>query len=245
MGGRITSESVVTDGSAGAQPNASGEMAVARDMGMSYGATYPYPWYPTGPGVWLTVQVPVEDYDDAMAAAREAGEVVQLQQSSYDVGAQVADVDARIAALEASLERLTALMDDAEDIGDVIALEKAISERQSELDGLKAQQRDLANQTAMSQISLTLMSPEDATAVRRPAAPADLVGLVPRGPRPVLELAGPGAADRVAAADRRGVIWWVRRRNRRAGGSAGAPVARGQPVPRRRGTPTPRRPPTE
>jgi hypothetical protein len=85
-----------------------------------------------------------------------------MQQSTYDVGAQVADVDARIKALEASLLRLTALMDEATDITDVITLEQAISQRQSELDALRAQQRDLENQTAMSQISLTLMTPEDA-----------------------------------------------------------------------------------
>lgn len=157
MGGRVTSESIVTEDGGGAQPYGP-DVAMSRDMGMSY----PYPWYPTGPGIWLTVQVPVEDYDEAMEAARDAGEVVQMQQSTYDVGAQVADVDARISALEASLVRLTALMDEATDITDVITLEQAISQRQSELDSLRAQQRDLANQTAMSQISLTLMSPEDA-----------------------------------------------------------------------------------
>ena len=157
MGGRVTSESVVTEGGNGAQPYGP-EVAMSRDMGVSY----PYPWYPSGPGIWLTVQVPVDDYDQAMEAARDAGEVVQMQQSTYDVGAQVADVDARIKALEASLVRLTALMDEAKDITDVITLEQAISQRQSELDALKAQQRDLANQTAMSQISLTLMSPDDA-----------------------------------------------------------------------------------
>jgi hypothetical protein len=157
MGGRVTSESVVTESSTGVQPYGP-EVSMSRDMGM----TYPYPWYPTGPGIWLTVQVPVDDYDEAMEAARDAGEVVQMQQSTYDVGAQVADVDARIRALEASLARLTALMDEATDITDVITLEQAISQRQAELDALRAQQRDLENQTAMSQISLTLMSPEDA-----------------------------------------------------------------------------------
>lgn len=157
MGGRVTSESVVTEGGGGVAPSGP-EVSMSRDVGMSY----PYPWYPTGPGIWLTVQVPVDDYDEAMEAARDAGEVVQMQQSTYDVGAQVADVDARITALEASLVRLTALMDEATDITDVITLEQAISQRQSELDALRAQQRDLANQTAMSQISLTLMSPEDA-----------------------------------------------------------------------------------
>jgi hypothetical protein len=159
MGGRITSETVVTEDSVGGvDPYVADEMAARYDMGVSY----PFPWYPTGPGVWLNVQVPAEDYDEAMEAARRTGEVIQMQQSSYDVGAQISDVDARIEALEASLGRLTALMGEAEDISDVIALEQAISQRQSELDSLRAQQRELANQTAMSQISLTLMSPEDA-----------------------------------------------------------------------------------
>jgi hypothetical protein len=159
LGGRVTSETVVTeDGNGGVDPYVADSMAASRDMGMSY----PYPWYPSGPGVWLSVEVPVEDYDEAMEAARSTGEVIQMQQSSYDVGAQISDVDARIAALEASLARLTALMDDATGISDVIALEAAIAQRQAELDSLRAQQRELANQTSMSQISLTLMSPEDA-----------------------------------------------------------------------------------
>jgi Domain of unknown function (DUF4349) len=157
MGGRVTSESVVTEGGGEVQPYGP-EVSMSRDMGMSY----PYPWYPSGPGIWLTVQVPVDDYDRAMEAARDTGEVVQMQQSTYDVGAQVADVDARIKALEASLVRLTELMDRATDITDVITLEQAISQRQAELDSLRAQQRDLENQTAMSQISLTLMTPQDA-----------------------------------------------------------------------------------
>ena len=240
MGGRITSESVVTDGSAGAQSNAGGEMAVARDMGMSYGATYPYPWYPTGPGVWLTVQVPVEDYDEAMAAARDAARSCRCSSRATTSGPR------SLTSMLGSRRwrhRWSGSRADGRrrGLGDVIALEKAISERQSELDALRAQQRDLADQTAMSQISLTLMSPEDANAVRRPAAPAVLVGLVPRGPRPVLELAGPGAADRLPAADRHG-----RHLVGPASQSAGRGIGRehrslgGSRSRRDRGTPTPR-----
>ncbi len=155
-GGRVTSETVVAEGDGGAQPLTT-DLGMASDLSMP-----PWPWYPSGPGVWLTVQVPEDRYEDTVESARALGEVVQLQQSSYDVGAQKTEVDTRIAALEASLERLTALMDEASDISDVIALEQAIAQRQAELDALRAQQRELANQTAMSMISLTLMTPEDA-----------------------------------------------------------------------------------
>jgi Domain of unknown function (DUF4349) len=97
-----------------------------------------------------------------VAAARATGDVVQLQQSSYDVGAQVTDVRARIAVLTASLKRLEGLLDEANSVSDVIRLEDAIAQRQAELDSLLAQQRELADQTQMAQVSLTLMSPDDA-----------------------------------------------------------------------------------
>ena len=215
LGGRVTSETVVTEDGNGAQPYPA-DMSSSRDMGMSY----PYPWYPTGPGIWLSVQVPVDQYDKAIEAARSTGEVVQMQQSTYDVGAQMSDVDARIKALEASLVRLTSLMDEAESISDVIALEQAIAQRQSELDALLAQQRELANQTAMSQISLTLMSPEDAKGTVDPqpeqtwwesflAGLDDLWAWLGQALLIVSPLLIAGA-----------IIWWVRRRQRRTSTAA-------------------------
>lgn len=156
LGGRVLSESIITqDGG-----TATGQEPLAVSSVESIGL--PYPWYPAGPGVYLTVEVPADRFEEAVAAARSAGEVVQLQQSSFEVGTQVADVDARIAALETSLRTLTGLLDQATSVSDVIALEAAITQRQAELDGLRAQQRDLAAQTSMSQISLALMSPDDA-----------------------------------------------------------------------------------
>lgn len=153
LGGQVTSQTVVTQGDAGADSPVVGPMeAVGESM----------PWYPQGPGVWLTVQVPADKYQQALTAARATGEVVRLEQSAYDAGAQIADTDARIRALESSLARLRALMGDAQDVGDVIRLEDAIATRQADLDSLRAQQRELAGQTSMSQISLTLMDPADA-----------------------------------------------------------------------------------
>lgn len=154
LGGQVTSQTVVTGGAGDSDaPVASAaEGSVSTDM----------PWYPTGPGIWLTVQVPAEKYEQALAAARASGEVVRLQQSAYEAGGQIADTAARIRALESSLARLRSLMGEAQNIGEVISLEEAIASRQSELDGLRAQQRELRNQTTMSEISLTLMDPADA-----------------------------------------------------------------------------------
>ena len=216
LGGRVAAESVVTQGSDGSTA-ASVDVADA-STGVAVGQSYP--WYPSGPGIWLTVEVPARSYDEAVQAARSAGEVVRSEQSSYDVGTQITDVNARIRALESSLATLTGLMDEAESISDVVALEAAISARQSELDALKAVRRDLASQTAMSQVSLTLMSPQDALDAVDPqpdsswweqflAGLADLWAWLGRA----LLILSPLLAAL-------GIIWWVRRRGRRGGGTA-------------------------
>jgi len=177
MGGRVMTESTInaaagslgsgdtmTRTEGGANPDAA---FTQPDYGVSSGYQ-PFPWYPSGPGVWISVEVPVSEYDRAVAAARATGEVVRLEQSSSDVTTQMADLDGRIAALESSLARLTSLMGQAASVSDVIALEAAIAQRQAELDSLRAQQSAMATQTAMSQVSLTLMSVEDATLLSLP-----------------------------------------------------------------------------
>ena len=182
MGGRVMTESTINAaaGSLGSGDTmtrteglANPDAAFAQpDSGVSSGYQ-PFPWYPSGPGVWISVEVPVSEYDRAVAAARATGEVVRLEQSSSDVTTQMADLDGRIAALDSSLARLTSLMGQAASVSDVIALEAAIAQRQAELDSLRAQQSALANQTAMSQVSLTLMSVEDASAAVSPTPPSN------------------------------------------------------------------------
>ena len=233
MGGRITSETVVTEDSTGSVDPYVADGLAARDMGMSY----PYPWYPTGPGIWLSVQVPAEGYDEAMEAARRTGEVIQMQQSSYDVGSQKADVDARIEALEASLARLTALMGEAKDISDVIALEQAISQRQSELDSLRAQQRDLANQTAMSQISLTLMSPDDARQTVDPQPDQSWWESFLEGLGQFWAWLGSALLIVSPLLLATAIIWWARRRRARRAGTVGAASAGSDRSPSAPGAP--------
>ena len=224
LGGRVTSETVITEGSDQPQPYVDGAEFARSDVSMPY----PYPWYPSGPGVWLSVQVPVDNYEKAVAAARATGEVVQMQQSSYDVGAQKADVDARIAALEASLARLTALMDSAKDVGDVIALEQAIASRQAQLDSLIAQQRNLANQTAMSQISLTLMSPDDARGTVEPAPEQTWWESFVEGLGQFWAWLGNALLIVSPLMVAGGIIWWVRRRQRRAADQDARPASRAE-----------------
>jgi hypothetical protein len=147
LGGRVTSETVTTDGSTSS--SASTDIAT-------------YPPTPVNPGIQIAVEVPAEAYDQAVAVIPTLGDVVSFSASSVDRGTEIADVEARIKALQASVATLEGLMDRAQSISQVIRLEGAIAERQAELDGLTAQQRYLQDQVSQARISLELISPDDA-----------------------------------------------------------------------------------
>lgn len=148
LGGTVTSESTTT------RP--------ADGVGM---ATDIYPPMPSTPGITLAVEVPTDTYDEAVAAVTVLGQVVQFTQSSQEVGAQYAEGKARIASLRSSLTTLRALMGDATSVSDVIALEDAIAQRQSDLDALTSQQRYLESQVSQARITVQLVTPDDAAAM--------------------------------------------------------------------------------
>ncbi len=149
LGGRITSETVNTDGSdlTGGSP----DIAV-------------YPPVPVSPGINVSVEVPAQAYDEAVGAIPALGEIVQFSSSSVDVGAEISDVRARASALRASVATLQDLLGDATSISEVIRLENAITDRQSELDGLIAQQRYLENQVSQARIAVEFITADDAAA---------------------------------------------------------------------------------
>ena len=97
------------------------------------------------------------------------GEVQEVSLNSADVTMQTQDLDARISALSASIDRLLGLLATATDTDTLITLETAISDRQANLESMEAERRYLADQVAMSTISLNLVTeqvvpePEPAT----------------------------------------------------------------------------------
>lgn len=100
----------------------------------------------------LTVRVPADRFDDAFAALGEVGEVTSQSRSAADVTLQHADLEARVHALEESVERLLELMSGAATTGELIEAESALSDRQQELDGLRAQLDALEDQVEQSTI---------------------------------------------------------------------------------------------
>ncbi|MBX3194822.1 MAG: DUF4349 domain-containing protein [Microbacteriaceae bacterium] len=106
----------------------------------------------------LELRIPADKLTAVLDKLEELGSADEVALHTSDVTVQVQDLDARISALRASIERISALIAQAKDIDDLITLENEISNRQAELESLEAQQRYLADQVSMSTISLYLRS---------------------------------------------------------------------------------------
>ncbi|MFD5893001.1 DUF4349 domain-containing protein [Streptomyces sp. NPDC060366] len=104
----------------------------------------------------VVLRVPEGEYDSVLTELAGTGKLLARSANAKDVTEQVVDVNSRIATQRASVNRVRKLMDQAEDITDVVALESQLNTRQSELEALLAKQASLADRTTMATITLDL-----------------------------------------------------------------------------------------
>lgn len=110
----------------------------------------------TDPQATLTVRVPADKTDKFIDGLGGVGRVTRMSTNRDDVTMQWEDLDARIKALQASVDRLRALISGATNTADLIAAEQALSSRQGELDSLTAQKRHLDDQVALSTLTIDI-----------------------------------------------------------------------------------------
>jgi hypothetical protein len=115
----------------------------------------------------LVLKVPTASYETAIQRLSELGKRMQIHQESSDVTEQVVDVESRIASQRASLERMRALLAKANTIGEIVSVETELSRREADLESLLAKQKNLALQTELATLALTL------TAKGEPPVPQD------------------------------------------------------------------------
>lgn len=102
--------------------------------------------------------MPAASVEDVREQLKELGTVDETSFDAVDVGTRQRDLETRITTLRASIARYTGWLAEADTTSDLIELESAISERQNELESLEAEERALADQVAMSTITLELRS---------------------------------------------------------------------------------------
>jgi hypothetical protein len=120
------------------------------------------------PSATLVLRVPPDALSAALQELARLGTERSRHVSTQDVTSKVADVNSRVTSARESIARLRALYQHAVKIADVIAVEGELSDRESDLESLEAQQRALAAQTSMATITLSLTS--TAAPVTKPPA---------------------------------------------------------------------------
>lgn len=144
-GGYVESMSVGGDGTVSPVSPSEG--------GVVYDSTYPYPT----DGAWVTVRIPADQLSAVVDELSDVGEVTATNLARQDVTEQTVDLEARIDAAQASVDRLTELMGQAQSVADLIAAEAALSERQALLESYQQQLEMLDDQVAMSTLSVTVV----------------------------------------------------------------------------------------
>jgi hypothetical protein len=104
----------------------------------------------------ITISVPSSRLDDVVSQLGDVGTVIRSQSSSENVGAQIVDTDSRRKTMQASVDRVRALMDRATDIRQVVDLESELSRRQADLEALESQLASLKDSVAMSPVQVSL-----------------------------------------------------------------------------------------
>ena len=117
----------------------------------------------------LTLRIPSAQLTTTLAKLRALGTVENVSISARDVTAERTDLDARVTALRASVDRLVDLMSRSATTADLISIESALSQRQADLESLEAQQAGLVTQISLATITLQLGSVAPAPPAPAPA----------------------------------------------------------------------------
>jgi hypothetical protein len=119
---------------------------------------------PQGPGVEdsrirtavISFNVPAEKFDTVIDQLSRIGTVQSEHISGQDVSAQYVDLNARLVNVEAQRDAMLALLKQATNINDIIAVQNQIGQITSQIEQLKGQIKYLDANTAYSSITITL-----------------------------------------------------------------------------------------
>ena len=87
----------------------------------------------------LTLRVPQEHYASFLAAAAQAGNLVNRSEQAEDVTSQYVDLEARLANLKAQRTRLQELQASADSLSDLLEIESSLSDVQYQLESYQSQ----------------------------------------------------------------------------------------------------------
>ncbi|MFB6892334.1 DUF4349 domain-containing protein [Kitasatospora sp. NPDC056327] len=115
----------------------------------------------TPPSGQVTVKVPSAAYQQTLDALAGLGEVTSRRSQAEDLTQLVADVNSRLQSQQASVDRVRALMAQAKTLAEIVSLEGELSRRESDLESLQKQVKELSARTSLSTVTLDVRERQD------------------------------------------------------------------------------------
>lgn len=125
----------------------------------------------------LTMRIPADRFEDAIDAIHDLdGEVKAEATREEDVTAAVVDTEARLTNLRAAEEEYRELLDRAETVEDILAIQNQLFAVRGEIEAMEAQLKYLNDQAAMATLTVSIIPvPEPVTAATEDFDPAAIV----------------------------------------------------------------------
>jgi hypothetical protein len=123
----------------------------------------------SGGTVSLQLKVPVSAYAGVLAelSSSALGTQIALTQQATDVTQEVADVNSLVSSQQAAITALQGLLRRAASVAALLQVQQQISNDESALESLEAQQRALDHETTYATITMTLLSPRHRAPARK------------------------------------------------------------------------------
>ncbi len=127
----------------------------------------------------MVLRIPSAGFAEAMTALEGAADLISSDTNLDDVTTEVIDTQVRLRVQRRSIARISLLLDRAQSIRDIVNIEGQLSRRQAQLGSLERRQAYLADQTAMSTVTVSLERTPDkkAAVVKEKDATGFVAGL--------------------------------------------------------------------
>jgi hypothetical protein len=116
----------------------------------------------------LQLRIPAARFAGAVEELAALGKSEHREINTQDVTEETVDLDARIATQQARVDSGRKLLGQAKSLADLVMLESEVATREADLASLQAKKRHLADLTALSTITVTLLAHEAKTADGKP-----------------------------------------------------------------------------
>lgn len=112
----------------------------------------------------ITIKVPSSAYESTITEIKKLGTVKSDRSTGADVTATYVDLEARLKNLKSTESRLVTVLDKANNVTDILAVEKELSRVRGDIESYQAQMNTLKNQIDFSTITVTVTEPQPVVA---------------------------------------------------------------------------------